>query len=124
MFPSPTGALNSRFKFRATQSGSHVLCLDKEVWPAPEVAASAPTASPTADGGKGRAQERLTKASGPRHAASGDAVKIGGPFAKTKNPSFLRERAAVYDRVIAVQAARLAGAVLDAIPSVFPILLT
>jgi hypothetical protein len=109
MFPSPTGALSSRFKFRTTGNGSHVLCLDKEEWSAPEVAAAAPASSPTADAGKGRALERLTKASGPRHAATGEAVKIGGAFSKTKNPSFLRDRAEVYDRVIAGQAARLAG---------------
>ena len=56
---------------------------------------------------KGRDKTRLTKESGDRvdGATSG---RIGGPFVPTENPSFLKDRAAVYDEVIAEQKARLA----------------
>lgn len=110
MLPLPAAPLGSTFAVRKSTSGAGVLCLGTEEWPAPAAIVATGGAGASADGAtpKGRVQERLTKASGPRIAE--EAVKIGGPFAKAAKPSFLADRASVYDRVIAVQASRVAGA--------------
>ena len=101
-------SLSSKFSFRTSEGGVPVLCLGTEQWPAAPAPVASPVGGAGGDAAKGRVQERLTKASGPRHAAA-EGVKIGGPFTKSALPSFLGERASVYDRVIAAQHARLAG---------------
>jgi threonyl-tRNA synthetase len=70
--------------------------------------AAAPAAAAD-DGAKagGRTKTRLTKESGER--AEGTTGKIGGPLKIESDPSWLAERAAVYDEIIAAQRARLAA---------------
>lgn len=58
----------------------------------------------------GREKTRLTKESGPRLKPGQVAgVKIGGDFACQKNPAFLQERQAVFDRVLALRAEEVAS---------------
>lgn len=54
-----------------------------------------------------REKTRLTAESGAR--VAGASNKIGGPFVPKEEPSFLADRAAVYDEIIAAQNARLAA---------------
>jgi hypothetical protein len=57
----------------------------------------------------GREKTRLTKESGERVQQGGPTTaNLGGAFARTENPEFFKERAAVYDEVISAQTARLA----------------
>jgi threonyl-tRNA synthetase len=56
-----------------------------------------------------REKTRLTQESGARVEAEAGAIhRIGGPFARAEEPSFLAARAAVYDEVMAAQRERLA----------------
>lgn len=57
---------------------------------------------------KGREKTRLTKESGDRVEGGNVTGHIGGPFVPAPNPSFLQDRATVYDEIIADQKARLA----------------
>ena len=56
----------------------------------------------------GREKTRLTAASGDRVTGAAASAHIGAPFAPRADPSFLADRAAVYDEVIAEQRARIA----------------
>jgi threonyl-tRNA synthetase len=62
---------------------------------------------PHADHAKAREKTRLTKESGDR--VEGSAGIIGVPFKPTENPSWLKDRAAVYDEIISEQKARIAA---------------
>jgi threonyl-tRNA synthetase len=67
-------------------------------------------ASGSAVAAAGRQKTRLTKESGDRIAASAPgAGKIGGAFTLGKDPSWLKDRAAVYEEVVEAQKARLAA---------------
>jgi len=107
------GAPSGKFKFKTTSTGSTVLCLEEEAWPEAAPAVASPVSPAAAAGGageppKGREKQRLTASSGHRHAV-GETVKIGGAFSKARNPSYLADRASVYDRVIAAQTSKLAA---------------
>ena len=73
----------------------------------PWVAEAAPNAVALAPAG--RDKSRLTAESGARVEGSAASRHLGLKFAPVPNPSFLAERAAVYDEIIAVQHARLAA---------------
>jgi hypothetical protein len=101
---SSKATVGNEFEIRATSDGVPVLCKKSEAaW---EVVV-ADAAESTALVAAGRAKTRLTKESGERSATEGK--KIGGPFKRQTDPAWLRDRAAVYDEVMAAQAARLAA---------------
>jgi hypothetical protein len=71
-------------------------------------APSSPSAAAAAAASAGRTQTRLTAASGDRVTGAAAVAHIGQPFPMRPDPSFLADRAAVYDEIIAAQRARLA----------------
>jgi len=71
---------------------------------------SAAAAASELSASAGREKTRLTKESGERVQQGGPTTaNLGGAFARTENPEFLKQRAAVYDEVISAQTARLAN---------------
>lgn len=97
---SPAG-----FEVRVSASGFPIFCKPAEPkWVAP--AAGGAGAAAAADE-KGRIKTRLTKAHGDR--VGGGVGKVGSPFPLAPNPSWIKDRAAVYDEIIAAQKARLAS---------------
>jgi threonyl-tRNA synthetase len=108
-FPRSSSGLRSEFEVRISATGTPVVCRKAEPeWDAP-VAATAPASDAPAAGAAagGRVKTRMTKESGDRSAAV--AGKIGGPLRIEQDPSWLGDRAAVYDEIMAAQAARLAA---------------
>ncbi len=75
----------------------------------PWVAEALPTIAVAATLAAGRDKTRLTAESGARVEGSAASRHLGSKFAPVENPSFLAERAAVYDEIIALQHARLAA---------------
>ena len=70
---------------------------------------NAPRRPPSPTSPAKREKTRLTQESGARVEAEAGAIhRIGGPFARAEEPSFLAARAAVYDEVMAAQRERLA----------------
>jgi threonyl-tRNA synthetase len=75
----------------------------------PPILLSSPPAPPSLLS-SGREKTRLTKESGARvDGADGSSTKIGGAFKVAENPPFLKDRAAVFEAVVAAQRARLAA---------------
>jgi threonyl-tRNA synthetase len=99
--------LSGDFEIRTSDGGVPVICRKAEAPWAIEPAADGESAATPAGAAAGRAKTRLTKESGERAAVEGK--KIGGPFKRQADPTWLRDRAAVYDEVMATQAARLAS---------------
>jgi hypothetical protein len=121
MSSSLTAAQADQFEIRTSSDGIPVLCRKGEAaWPQPpSVEGASPTVgAASGSAAAGREKTRLTKESGARTDA--DGVKIGGPFGRQADPAWLRDRAAVYDEVIAQQAARLASKPAERIDITLP----
>jgi threonyl-tRNA synthetase len=70
-----------------------------------------------AAGGGRKDKTRLNKESGPKVAVG---VKIGGDFALTKNPPFLKQRLGIFDAIKARRAAEFAAAKEEAVTVTLP----
>lgn len=101
------GALDSsQFTIRMNAAGFPVVVRKDEKWEVPVDDNNTDSSKKGGNAQKERVKTRLTKESGSRVQDKG--VKIGGPFEPKENPEFIATRAALWDRLYAVQESRLA----------------
>lgn len=112
-FPVPT-SLRGEFEVRLSPAGTPVVCRKAEpAWEAPQavetetalsIVPSSTVSASSSGAAAGRVKTRMTKESGDRSSSAG---KIGGPFRREADPAWIRDRAGVYDEIIAAQRARI-----------------